>query len=166
MSSGLKLVVAHDINLGIGYNNELPWYIPDDLQHFRKLTLGQEVVQGRKTYESIIKRLGQPLPDRDNIVLSRQSLESYHDNVSFYNSSDKVLLYHPGAFIIGGAEIYKKFLPFVKTIYSTLVLGDYDCDTFLEKDFYKDFIITAEKSCGTHIYYKRERVNEHEFTKK
>ncbi len=68
----LNIIAAVSQNGVIGKNGELPWYIPEDLKHFKKLTLGQTVLMGRKTFESILNRLGKPLPDRKNIVITRR----------------------------------------------------------------------------------------------
>jgi dihydrofolate reductase len=64
--------VAVADNLVIGSDNDLPWYFPEDLKRFKEITLGKTVVMGRKTFESIVKRLGKPLPGRKNVVISRQ----------------------------------------------------------------------------------------------
>ena len=65
----IALIVAASKNNVIGRNNQLPWYLPGDLQYFKAMTLGKPVIMGRKTFESI----GKPLPGRDNIVISRQA---------------------------------------------------------------------------------------------
>ena len=68
----MNLIFASSMNGVIGHNNQLPWHLPEDLAHFKKLTLGQVVLMGRKTWESIPAQF-RPLPGRDNWVLSRQS---------------------------------------------------------------------------------------------
>ena len=67
----ISIIVAMAENRVIGKGGELPWYLPADLKHFKKLTVGQTVIMGRKTHESIVRRLGKPLPKRRSIVLSR-----------------------------------------------------------------------------------------------
>ena len=64
----LHLIVAHARNGAIGLDGKLPWYLPEDLKHFKRTTLGKPVIMGRKTWES----LGRPLPGRKNIVITRQ----------------------------------------------------------------------------------------------
>lgn len=69
----LSIIAAVSKNGVIGKNGELPWYLPEDLKHFRKLTEGHTVLMGRKTFESILNRLGKPLPNRKNIIITRQT---------------------------------------------------------------------------------------------
>ena len=65
------MIVAQAHNRVIGQTNDLPWYLPADLKHFKELTSGHSVIMGRKTYDSIVARLGKPLPNRTNIVITR-----------------------------------------------------------------------------------------------
>src|SRR3989344_1374037 len=97
----------------IGGDNDLPWYIPEDLKHFKKITLGKAVLMGRKTYQSILKRLGKPLPERKNIVITRQADFQVPEGVLVYHSIDEALKSHKGEdiYVIGGAEIFKNALP-------------------------------------------------------
>ena len=81
-----KIIAAVSDNGVIGKNDDIPWYIPDDLKRFKDLTQKHPVLAGRKTYDSIIKRLGRPLPKRLNIVLSRTKQETNHLNVYFATS--------------------------------------------------------------------------------
>lgn len=131
----ISLVVALDINNGIGKDNKLLWHLPNDLQHFKKLTSGHTVIMGRKTYESI----GRPLPNRTNIVLTRDAeylKDNEPDSVYVYNDFDD-LLYEIDSyaedeevFVIGGAEIYNLFFPYADKIYATRVYDFFDADTF------------------------------------
>ena len=68
----ISIIVAVAKNRVIGKNGDIPWHLPDDLRHFAQITKGHTVIIGRKTYESIIKRLGKPLPDRENVVITMQ----------------------------------------------------------------------------------------------
>ena len=104
----LSLIVAVAQNGVIGDRNALLWHISEDLKHFKALTSGHPVVMGRKTYES----LGRPLPNRTNVVVSRQELEIPGCRV--VHSLDEALALFPGdeeVFIIGGAQIYAEALP-------------------------------------------------------
>jgi dihydrofolate reductase len=105
----LIAVVARAHNGVIGLNNKMPWHLPEDLQHFRRLTTGHPVIMGRKTLESI----GRELPERKMIVLSRsnKALPAYAHRA--HNLADAIAQC-PGsgtAFVIGGAEIYRLTLP-------------------------------------------------------
>ena len=67
----VSIIVAMDDKRGIGKNNRLPWHIPEDLKRFKKLTSGHTIIMGRKTFESILSYTGKPLPDRINMVITR-----------------------------------------------------------------------------------------------
>lgn len=145
----IKMIAAIDRNLGLGRNNQLLFRIPADLQRFKQLTLGHTVVMGRKTFESI----GQPLPGRHNIVLSRQhsrdAIQS-HSNLSlppqtssqtlsqtslaFMSDIEPLLTQNTPAqvtsdlFIIGGAQIYELFLPYADELLLTRIEQTFDAD--------------------------------------
>ncbi len=128
----LSIIAAVANNGCIGKNNELPWYIPEDLKHFKKLTLGHTVVMGRKTYESIVKRLGKPLPDRTSVVITRQADYPVPPGVFVYTNLYKSIEHHNDGelFCIGGGELYKEVLPLADKLYLTEVRQTVDGDTF------------------------------------
>lgn len=119
----IHIVVATDLNGGIGKDNTLPWNLPADLQFFKNLTMGHAIVMGSKTYESI----GKELPGRKNIILSRNpeisSGYSVEDLISRYKDSTDIL------YVIGGGEIYAAFLPHARLVHRTLVLERFKTDT-------------------------------------
>ena len=78
-------------NRVIGKDGKLPWYIPEDLKRFKRLTTGHAVLMGRRTFESIVERLGKPLPERRNVVLSSESSFSDYPEVEVYTSIDEAL---------------------------------------------------------------------------
>lgn len=123
------MIVACADNNVIGSKNDLPWYLPADLKHFKELTVGHTVVMGRKTLESIIQRLGHPLLDRRNIVVTRQTdfspagVEVLHDIAAIKKLSGDV-------FIIGGAEIYDQTIDIADKLYVTEVKADIKGDTY------------------------------------
>ncbi|MGF1530975.1 MAG: dihydrofolate reductase [Puniceicoccaceae bacterium] len=136
----LSAVVAMAENRVIGYQGKLPWHLPGDLKWFKRLTSGKTVIMGRKTYDSI----GRPLPNRRNLVLSRQCSEIAGAEV--FPSVDDILgVLQPDeeAFIIGGADIYKIFFPFCRKIFLTKVNQPYPGDTFLPP-FEADFPVCEE----------------------
>ena len=104
----LSLIAAIAQNNCIGKNNKLPWHLPEDLKHFKKITAGKTVLMGRKTYESIVGYLGKPLPKRKNLVITRNTNYPVPDQVFVYNSIEKALQDNidEEIFIIGGAGIY------------------------------------------------------------
>jgi dihydrofolate reductase len=104
----LTIIVATDAQRGIGINNTLPWKLPEDMAHFKRLTTGHPVIMGRKTYESI----GRPLPNRRNIVVTR-SAAWRADGVETAQSLEQARALVEDAaeaFIIGGAQIYAEAL--------------------------------------------------------
>lgn len=106
-------------NRVIGQDNRLAWHLPNDLKHFKALTVGKPIVMGRKTYESI----GRPLPNRRNIILSShrdlviEGCDVMHSVDEIFNKTQEA----PELMITGGGEIYRLFLPFVSNMYITYV---------------------------------------------
>lgn len=121
------IVVAVDRNLGIGIANQLPWHLPEDLAHFKRVTTGHAIVMGRKTFESI----GRPLPNRRNIVITRNP-EWRHEGVEVADSVDSAMamIAESGGFIIGGAQIFVESLPAAQHMIVTEIQADFPCDTF------------------------------------
>lgn len=125
--TNLTVIVAYDTNYGIGINNTLAWHVPEDLIRFKKITSGHTVIMGRKTFESI----GRPLPNRRNIVLTRQT--GYHpDGVEVVHdlASALQLAGADDAFVIGGADIYAQALPLSATLLATEIHHVAHCDAF------------------------------------
>ena len=124
----LTIIVAMARNRVIGCNNALPWRLPADLQHFRRITLSKPVVMGRKTYESI----GRPLPGRENIVVTTD--RDYHATGCRVTHSIKDTLASlqetPEVMVIGGASLYRETLACARRIYLTLVHADITGDTW------------------------------------
>ena len=114
------------LNRVIGRAGQIPWHIPEDFQWFKKMTSGQVVLMGRKTYES----LGKPLPDRTNVVLTRRGeidgVITVHDLADISESR-----YAPREiFVIGGAEIYAQLLPRCRELYLSVVQREVEGDAF------------------------------------
>ena len=101
------LIAAVGRNGVIGRDNDLPWRIREDLQRFKRLTLGHTLVMGRKTYDSI----GRPLPGRRTVVVTRQPGWSA-DGVNVVHSLDEALEYDGTLYVAGGGEIYRQSLPY------------------------------------------------------
>ncbi len=119
----IAIVVAHSRNRIIGRNGGLPWHLPTDLRRFKELTSGGTVVMGRKTYESIPKRF-RPLPDRRNVVVSRNGC----DAPEVCRSVEEALA--GDCFVIGGGEIYAQALPLADRVYATEIRDEVDGDVF------------------------------------
>lgn len=129
----LNLIVAVGKNGEIGKDGDLIWHIREDLKRFKSLTMGHPVIMGRKTWESLPKR---PLPGRRNLVLTRNS-EFKEEGAVTVTSVEEALKSTTGSspFVIGGAEVYKQFLPYATKIYLTEVMeSDPEADSFLNLD--------------------------------
>ncbi len=115
-------------NRVIGVNNRIPWHIPEELQFFKKTTMGHPIVMGRKTFESLKK----PLPGRKNIIISRN--KDYHADgaVTVNNTADALAACENAekAFILGGSEIFKLTIEVVDTIILTILDRDAEGDTW------------------------------------
>jgi dihydrofolate reductase len=123
----IYLIAAVAKNGVIGAHGKLPWHLPEDLQHFKKLTLGHPVIMGRRTWES----LGKPLPGRENIVVSRKSgFEAPGASVaSTLEAAIALCTGEAVAFVIGGAEIYAAALPLADGLVLTEIHQDFEGDT-------------------------------------
>ena len=122
----ISIIVAVARNGVIGGGNTLLWHISEDLKRFKALTTGHPVVMGRKTFES----LGRPLPNRTNVVVTRQHIEIPGCTVAA--SLEEALALFPAqeeVFVTGGGQIYAQALPLADRIYLTTVMRDYEGDT-------------------------------------
>jgi dihydrofolate reductase len=129
----LALVVAVAANGTIGVDGDIPWDYPEDLRRFKELTTGHPVVMGRRTYESIVARLGGPLPDRLNIVLSNRDLELPSGAMQAETVEEAIdIAEETGtevAYVVGGATVYDQFLPRADRLYRTEIHETYEGDT-------------------------------------
>lgn len=139
----INIIVAASLNNVIGKDNKLLWRQSADLKRFKELTTGKTVVMGRKTYDSI----GKPLPNRRNIVITRQSIEI--PGCELVNSLEEALKLDNEIFIIGGGEIYQKSIILADKIFFTLIQTEVEGDTYFpvlgdewkiesKEDFLKD----------------------------
>src|SRR5579864_9550221 len=128
-SPRLSIIVATDANHGIGINNTLPWHLPEDLAHFKRTTTGHPIIMGRKTFDSI----GRPLPNRRNIVITRNPQWQHAGVESAGSIAAAAALVHDSgaeAFIIGGAQVYAEALPLAERLIVTEIAKSFDCDAF------------------------------------
>ena len=142
----ITLIAACSTNRVIGKNNTLIWKVPGDLKRFKELTSGHTVLMGRKTYESI----GRPLPNRRNIILSRNKDLVVEGCLVYSNLLEVLELYKNDLFVIGGEEIYRQTLGYADKVELTLIHKDYEGDAFFPEvpanspDF-KAVIVNKEK---------------------
>lgn len=123
----LTLVVAKDLQNGIGKDGKLPWHLPEDMAHFKSFTMGKPIIMGRKTFESI----GRALPGRRNIVLSTSWRDKKVDGVEFaWPLSEAVSLCgHEHICVIGGRQTYEWALHHATQLMVTQIDAHFDCDT-------------------------------------
>lgn len=124
----ISIIVAIAQNNVIGRDNQLPWHIPNDLKHFKELTMGKPMLMGRKTFESI----GRALPGRRNLILTRdknfkaQGCEIYHsveDALASIGDGEELM-------VIGGEQLFKGLLPHANRLYLTFIHDDIEGDTY------------------------------------
>jgi len=152
----LSMIVAASENNVIGKDNQLLWRLPDDLKHFKRTTQGHHVIAGRKTFES----QGRPLPNRTNIVITRNKdykaegcvlVHSLEDALSQVTNDDE-------PFIIGGEGIYRLAMDKVDRIYLTRVHGTFDGDTCFPELSEEDWKVVDEQ------YHETDERHEYAFT--
>lgn len=164
----LALIVAVARNGIIGATNEdgrgtLPWHLPEDLKHFKETTSGHPIIMGRKTWES----LGRPLPNRRNMVITRQT--GYRaTGAEVFSGLDEALVAvgNATAFVIGGAELYRQALPLAATLIITEVGLDAEGDTLfppLDNTNWAEAERSAHLSADglpyAFVHYARRRAN-------
>ena len=129
----LAIIVAHDPNLVIGKDGELPWHYSEDLKYFKKVTMGHPILMGRGVFEELNEK---PLPGRENVVLSRTR---EYDHVPTFSSVEKALEYladYETVFVIGGGDVYEQLLPKADKLFVTEIHKEFEGDTFFPE--YRD----------------------------
>ncbi len=146
----INLIVAMTGEGIIGKGNELPWHIPEDLKHFKKTTMSNIILMGRKTFESI----GKPLPGRKNFILTsapeRISEEiRNNENVfifsSFRDAEDAASSMDESLFIIGGAAVYKDTLKYADRLYISKVKKNYEGDVYFPEIDESEWILSSSE---------------------
>lgn len=148
-------IVAIAKNFAIGKDGKLPWHYPADLKFFKRTTIGNAVVMGWNTWESI----GKPLPDRTNLVLSRNGRIDEQPGVKLCHSMADVInfieQFDGDVFIIGGAKTFEAFAPVIEKWYVTEVPVEVpDADTFMPPDFLDGFAQCDEIDLGERLLVK------------
>ena len=131
----LKLIYARAANGVIGFNNQMPWHLPEDLAHFKRTTLGCPVLMGRKTWDSIPAKF-RPLPGRANLVITRQAAwqaEGAHVVHTLEEGLTLALAHCPEGkdlWVMGGAEIYAQAAPLAEEAVVTEIEADFEGDAY------------------------------------
>ncbi|MEW5893614.1 MAG: dihydrofolate reductase [Pseudomonadota bacterium] len=124
----INVIAAMAKNRVIGIANTLPWHLPEDLKHFKALTMGHHIIMGRKTYESI----GRPLPGRTTVIVSRDP-DYRVEGCLIAHSIDAAIAAcgdDPDIFFVGGAELYRQILPRADRLYLTEIQQEYPGDAY------------------------------------
>lgn len=154
----ISCIVATANNRVIGKNNQLPWYLPDDLKYFKKVTQGHTVIMGRKCYESI----GRPLPKRINIVLTRDPYYASTGIRITHNIEEALQLAEDAGeeevFIIGGGKIYKQTEIYWDKLYLTEVDLNVEGDVFFPQIDFRQWQIESA------IFNPADEKNPHNYT--
>lgn len=150
----------------IGKDQMLPWHLPNDLQYFKKMTIGKTIVMGRKTFEGMGSR---PLPGRQTIILTRNKnfqasgvvvMHSLEEVLTFASQQSEIVM------IVGGAAIYKDFLPYLDILYRTVIDGNFKGDAYFPEINWQEWQlvetldgIVDEKNKYAHRFetYKRSK---------
>lgn len=141
----ISLIVALDERGGIGYRGGLPWHLPDDLKRFKRLTMGNHLIMGRKTWESIAR----PLPGRSMSVISRRQL-SLPPGVLLAHSLQQALSQASQSggreiFVSGGAQVYAQALPLAQRMYLTRLHAIYPADVYFPAFDPADWLETGQE---------------------
>ena len=154
----ISIIAAVGKNNEIGKNNQLLWHLPEDLKNFKKITTGKTVIMGRKTFESI----GKVLPNRRNIVLSRQTGKKIQGAEVFHSLEEVMNLFENSSeevFIIGGADLYDEMMSKFDKLYISFVKKeDKDANAFFPKINFSDWEIVEGKDYEEWDFRELKRV--------
>ena len=149
----ITVIAAIGKNGELGKENDLIWYLPNDLKRFKKITSGHHVIMGRKTFES----LGKPLPKRTTIIITRNK-DYYVEGCITVNSLEEALKAaepDPNPYVLGGAEIYNQAIKIADTLDLTLVESNFEADVFfpkIDKTIWKEISREHFSADQTHQY--------------
>ncbi|WP_087865754.1 dihydrofolate reductase [Comamonas thiooxydans] len=163
----VNIIFAKSTNGVIGVNNALPWYLPEDLAHFKALTGEGVVIMGRRTWDSLSPRY-RPLPNRQNIVVSQQ-LDvgpGYRVARSLHAAIELGIATGRPVWVIGGSQIFEQALPLADRVEVTEIDFDYAGDTFapqvdlaqFELVRYRNWVSQSDLRCSFKTYERRARV--------
>jgi len=133
----ISIIVAMGKNQVVGIKNKLPWDLPADMEHFRKMTEGKPIIMGQRTFESI----GKALPGRTNIIITFDKDYSPAGCIVAHSIEEAIEAAKdfPEVMICGGVSIYRQFLPLADRMYLTLIEGDFEGDAFFPEFNWNDW---------------------------
>ena len=157
-----KIIVAFDKDRVIGFEGWMPWNLPEDLQHFKKVTEGHKLLMGKTTFKGLKK----PLPNRTTYVLSSKKIAE-SKNVKWVENLDEFIKKHQDSeeviFVCGGASVYKQLLPYTKEMIISEVSGKHKSDTYFPDFNEDDFEVKLEKTYDkfkVYTYIRKEDKDE------
>ncbi|SEI54581.1 dihydrofolate reductase [Streptococcus equinus] len=158
MTKKIVAIWAEDENHLIGVNGGLPWRLPKELKHFKETTMGQALLMGRVTFDGMKRRI---LPGRETLILTRdKAFEA--DGVTVVHDMDQVFEWFKNhdktLYVVGGASIYKAFLPYCDEIIKTTVHGEFEGDTYFPDVDLEQFTKVSES------FYEKDDKNAYDFT--
>jgi dihydrofolate reductase len=163
--NNISIIVAIAENNAIGKDNNLLWHLSEDLKRFKKLTMGNNVIMGKKTFESLPNGA---LQGRNNIVITDDKNDSFHNCVMAFSIEDAIEKSDKSKenFIIGGGSVYRQFLPFADKLYLTVVHKSFAADIFFPEINFNEWekIYTEEnnfdeQSSLSYSYFILQRKN-------
>ena len=149
----VSIIVAMSKNRVIGRDNDMPWHLSDDLKNFKKITINKTIIMGRLTYDSI----GKPLPERNNIVLSRNLKNSKVMVLDNLEEALNISRNEKEVFIIGGADLYSQTINLVNKLYLTSINHEMNGDKYFPKFDKEEWDIVDSQ------FYKKSDSNSHDF---
>ncbi|MBW0454152.1 MAG: dihydrofolate reductase [Candidatus Kinetoplastibacterium crithidii] len=128
----ITIIVAYSKNRVIGKQNTIPWHLTGDMQHFKKTTINNQIIMGRRTWESLKRK---PLPNRKNIIITNNANITFNGGITAYSLYDAIqkCTLTKKVFIIGGEQLYKQFMPLSSTIIATEIHAEFQGDAFFPK---------------------------------
>ncbi|MEE6210792.1 dihydrofolate reductase [Salarchaeum sp. III] len=161
----LSIVAAVAANGVIGREGGMPWHYPEDLEHFKETTTGHPVIMGRRTFESIRERIGGPLPDRTNVVLTSNP-DSLPDGVVGVGSVEEAVsaarARNDEAYVVGGETVYQQFLPRADELILTELEAEYEGDTRFpdwDREAWKE-VERDDREAFAFVTYRRRATSE------
>jgi dihydrofolate reductase len=154
----LAIIVAMADNRVIGKDNAIPWYIPEDFKHFKKITDGNTLIMGQNTWYSIPEKV-RPFSNRYNIVISPELPETPGIEIarSIPQAIEIAKAHNKEIFFIGGASIYEQTLPLANILHISFVKGKFEGDRYFPEIKSEEWNVTHEEDKGPFLYKKFER---------
>lgn len=150
----LSMIAAIGNNYELGYQNQLLCHLPVDLKHFKEITSGHAVIMGDRTWESLPKK---PLPNRRNIVVTLDDV-TFPDCETVHSIEEAMELVRDEdeAFVMGGATMYRLFMPFADRLYITRIMSDFTADVFFPT------IKDEEWALVDNVYLRKDEKNQYD----